>query len=517
VIIKNKLAVVAKKLLAQAKRSRGGILVLNLLVIAILANSLTRFFNPRLDFTENKIHSLSPATKTVLSQLDDLVTIKAFISEQLPPQLSPVKENLVWFLDNYQKTSQGKVRVDYLDPITDKNAEKLASQFNVPPIQFSNLEKDKFQVTNGYLSLVITYEDKVQPITSLQDLPNLEYNLTSAIKKIISQDEIVVAFSSGHNETAPENTTFITQVLSQVYRQETVNLSEEGLEETEFNPEIDVLVINGPAREFGPKAKAVIDKIIQKQVGILFLIDQFSVAQGLFPVQLKVGLDDLLAHYGFNLQQNLILDPAAAMAGFRSEQGSFITLYPFWPKITPQGFNQDIPVTASLESLVLPWVSQIKLDNEAQALASTSSRSWQQASPTNLAPNQPFTPDEENRGPFVVAAIQTKPVEPFFEETPKGESVRMAVVADADFVKNDHLNNNPENASFFLNLIDFLAQDDQLIAIRSKPIISRPIKPLEENQKQLVKGINLGSPIVITLALWAGVNLWRKKKSALPA
>lgn len=491
--------------------------------IVVISPWISRSFNFGLDLTENKIHSLSPVTKKIITSLKEPVTIKAFISQELPPQLSPLKNQLTWFLESYRQISPGKIKIEFLDPIKDQEAEKEARRYNLPPLEFSTLEKDKFQLSRGYLSVVVEKGEKNQPLIALQDLPNLEYHLTAAIKKVTQEGEKTIAFSVGHDETPLEEISLARKVIEQTYRWRFLDL---GGDNPQFNDQFDLLIINGPQEEFNQEAKIILDQLIQRGKGIIFLLDQFLVGEELWVHHLNLNLEDLLSHYGLKIKKELIIDPSAALAGFRTDQGSFIIPYPYWPKITPEGLNQHSPVTASLETLTFPWVSPVEPDKGAEWLIKTSPRSWSLKEGFILTPGEKLTPGENKQEEKIIAAIQTNPQKSFYSPSPsssqlrklkidqfinQGEKIKIALVGDADFIKNGHLVNQKENLTFLLNLIDFLIQEDDLISLRSKPVLSRPIKPLTEQEKQLVMAANFIFPVIFALSIWTGINFLRKR------
>jgi gliding-associated putative ABC transporter substrate-binding component GldG len=522
--IRKKLTALFKDIVAQTKQNLSLLLMFNLLIIAVLTTLLGSALNWRLDLTANKIHSLSPATKKILKNLDDIVVIKAFISENLPAPLIPLKNNLVWFLENYQKESHGQVRVEILDPSKNQKIENQAVQAGITPLQFSTLEQDKFQVSKGYLGIVVSFGEKQKTIPAIQDIPNLEYYLTSAIKKVTSQKQKIIAFSSGNGETPLNQTTLIRKAISQSYSNQTVNLSSES---ARFDPGVDLVVVNNPTKIFSKNGQIVLDQFIQKGKGVVILADSFNVDEGMVINKVENGLDEFLSHYGFKISKEIIFDPQAALAAFRTQQGNFILPYPLWPKISPQGFNKNIPATGSLESLVLPWVSPMDVNGEVDWLVKTSPQSAILTNPYLITPDQKFSVKPDTKGEKVVAAIRLKGADSFFknkepdkktlkklkigEFNKNSDNIKLAVVTDADFIKDIHLRNNPENANFFLNLIDYLLQETDLLSIRGKPIINRPIRELSPQQKQTVKALNFAFPIVFLGSCYLILNRLRKR------
>ena len=62
------------------------------------------------------------------------------------------------------------------------------------------------------------------------------------------------------------------------------------------------------------------------------------------------------------------------------------------------------------------------------------------------------------------------------------------------------------NLSFFMNIVDWLAQDEDLIQIRTRNVTARPLKDVSTGTKQFVKYANiLGPPILVILL---GIVIW---------
>ena len=65
-----------------------------LLVGLILLNLISRDNFHRFDLTDNKKFSLSPSSKTIVSKLDDRLTIKVYFSDDLPSELGNTRRFL---------------------------------------------------------------------------------------------------------------------------------------------------------------------------------------------------------------------------------------------------------------------------------------------------------------------------------------------------------------------------------------------------------------------------------------
>src|SRR3972149_207272 len=110
--------------------SIGILLVIGVLILLnLIAN--TRFF--QLDLTEGKIYSLSQASKQVVSNLEDPLTIKVFASENLSAQLNDVKRYLNDLLAGYRAYGGGNLHYEFVNPGNDEELEKEAQGYRIPP------------------------------------------------------------------------------------------------------------------------------------------------------------------------------------------------------------------------------------------------------------------------------------------------------------------------------------------------------------------------------------------------
>ncbi len=65
--------------------------ILLVIGIIILVNLIVSKYFFRLDYTADQRYTLSQATKDILNQLNEPVTISAYFSEDLPPNIEQVR------------------------------------------------------------------------------------------------------------------------------------------------------------------------------------------------------------------------------------------------------------------------------------------------------------------------------------------------------------------------------------------------------------------------------------------
>lgn len=479
----------------------------NTLIIAgILAvlNFLSYQIFATWDLTQNKDYSISEVSKRTARELDDIVNIKAYFSGNLPARYINLPQEVKDIVDSYQKFSKGKIRLEFIDP---KDDQELISELQIkgiPQLQFNVLEKDKYQVVNGYLGMSIQYGDKIEVIPVIQSTADLEYEITSKLKKLTAEEPAVIGYVTSHGTLDSSNEIKrATAALSSLYEMEPVDLTAA----EDVPDKIKTLIIAGPKEEFKGEERAVLDKFLMKGGSLMFLLDGVKVENNLQAAANATGLDPLLESYGLKLNRDLVLDPSSGIASFNQGFITFNINYPFWPKILNDGFDKDNAAVARLETVILPWVSSVdvikdKIDPEnlVSYLVKSSQKSSVMTDQFNLNPQQDFSSGNLNQYNLAVAVFGK-----FKSAIGNGETAngRIVLVGDSDFLR-DNMQTQNDNAVFFQNLVDSLTLDGNLISIRSKGISSRPLKELEEANKAALRYGNVFglTALVIAFGLW---------------
>ncbi|MFB6240368.1 MAG: Gldg family protein [Gemmatimonadota bacterium] len=171
-----------------------------LLGIFVVVNLLGRHIRGRWDLTPGNAYTISDATRETLTGLDDVVTVKFFVSEELPAQVSHVKRDVVDLLRDYESIAGDDFRLQRIDPGSGESARQQARQAGIPPIQFNVLGQGQMQVQQGWMGISLQYADDSQQIPVIRESANLEYRLTSAIHALTAESKPTVGFLTGHGE-----------------------------------------------------------------------------------------------------------------------------------------------------------------------------------------------------------------------------------------------------------------------------------------------------------------------------
>ena len=205
-----------------------------LLVGLILLNLISRDNFHRFDLTDNKKFSLSPSSKTIVSKLDDRLTIKVYFSDDLPSELGNTRRFLQDILEEYQALSDD-VSFFFHAPESDSELEEQARKDGIQPVQMQALENDQMVVKKVYLGMVLLFENKKEIIPLIQSTAGLEYMISTKIKSLINIDKKTIGLMALNDEELPK-TDNLTSQLNQHYNFRTID------SRTDIPENIDVLL-----------------------------------------------------------------------------------------------------------------------------------------------------------------------------------------------------------------------------------------------------------------------------------
>jgi gliding-associated putative ABC transporter substrate-binding component GldG len=512
----------------------------------------------RIDLTENGNYTISNSTISTLEDLDDLVTIKVYFSEELPPHFVSVKQDINDVLNEYQAYADGNIRIRYIDPNSDEEFLNEVKSLGIPEVKMNIVGKDKLEVQSGYLGMGIFYEDNNEIIPVIQNTGNLEYQLTSAIAKVTREEAKTIGFLEAHGEHgafdanpyATENTqqpdyTLLRRELEKNYNVRGVNLQQD----QNSLSEIDTLIVAGPKESIDQYELFLIDQFILAGNNVVFLVDTVHIQPGLIASKIETGLNDFLGHFGIKIIQDVVYDQQShASANFTQGIFNFAIPYPFWVKSSGENLSQNNPIVAFLESLIFTWASPLQIEPkdgiESEILAYTTEQSGITNGAFRFDPNQQIQNDNPKKYPM--AALQRGSFTSFFkdkdipskeipaqnqEEQPTIEplnfdlanridsaelSSSILVIGDSDSFTDRTLQNFPQNAVFIQNAIDAITLDRSLIDVRAKLLTQRPLEETTDGQKSFIKwfGILFTPSIVIIYGFMRMHMRNRKRKFA---
>lgn len=471
-----------------------------ILVIAILIviNALSDSLFFRLDFTADKRYTLSKATKNILRSLDEPVTVTAYFTEDLPPDIATTRRDFKDLLVEYASVSKGMVLYEFINPNEDQEAEQKAYQSGIQPVIVSSREKDEAVQKKVFLGAKVQKGEKTEIIPFMQPGAAMEYALSTAIKKISVTDKPVVGFIRGHGEPSLAAMGQVMEQLSVLYDVEEVNLNDS-------LPRLDkyiTVVIVGPKDTVPDHHLQLFDSYLAQGGNLMIAMDRvegdLSSVRG---VSLETGMAPWLNEKGINVENNFVVDANCGSVGVQQRQGMFNfttnVKFPYLPLIVNFA---DHPITGGLEQVIFPFASSISYTGDTAnmflPIATTSEKSGTQTPPVYFDVNKKW-----NDNDFPLSEL---PVGVIVEGTLAGNATSsMVVFSDGEFPVNGEGRNarqiSPDNVNLFVNSVDWLSDDTGLIDLRTKGVTSRPLDQVEEGKKAFLKWFNFLLPILLIL------------------
>jgi ABC-type uncharacterized transport system involved in gliding motility auxiliary subunit len=454
--------------------------VLIVLGILIAVNYLSTRQNKRWDLTANQQYSLSEQTVKLLRELDSPVKFLVF---DKPDQFDRFRARLT----EYQYQNPGRVSVDYVD----------ADQRPVQTKQYN---------VDTYGTVVIEYKDRTERVTS-----DSEQELTNGLIKAITGQQKKVYFVQGHGEkdTASSERDGYQSIAQALGRD---NYAVEKLvlaQNKEVPADASVVVIAGPRGDVLPQEGDMVRRYLQRGGHLMVLLDPPDSKDNTMPV-----LDGLLKEWSVDVGTNVVIDASGVGQIFGGDASVPVAATYSQHPIT-QRFNM---LTAyPLARSVAPTGSATE-GRVAQTIIETSARSWAES---DLKPNGEVALNPEagdKAGPVSVGVAVTAPVaeavQPASNTTPpandpgqKPES-RMTVIGDSDFVANFALGIQG-NRDLFMNAVNWLAQQEGLIAIRAREPSDRRITLTAQRSVAIMWMSLLVIPAVV---FGAGVFTWWRRR-----
>ncbi len=492
-----------KPMLSQMKPGRrfsGALLVASIILINLL---VARFGLVSFDLTKDQRYSLSPPAKEILSQLPDQVTVKVYISSNIPAKFNPVKNYVLTTLLNMQRQSRQRLRVEVYDPDKDPDKAQEARDYQLPQADFSVIEKDQFQVKRGYFGLVILFTDRSETIPFFGQIDSFEYEFIRRLLKLTASTEPKLYLSTGSGEDWQSANTFY-QELGKSYNLVRLDLATDNLTEVVDNKTQAILVYN-------PQNK-IDDKVVSQlkawwQTGgknVILFLDGMTMDDKFQPRFNFDKYSKLLSLFNLKMKPQLVLSRQGEVIPMQANNLPFpvFRYYGFWLKATIKDVNQDLAWYKDLVGTVWPWTAALTypIDNKDY-------RSIIEFKGVNLIDCPcSLQPEAVGFDPKQAKTVTTGLI--YLPETDK--EGKFIAVADADFVSDNMLNRYPQNLKAALDSVDQLAFDERLARLRSRIVKDRSLKPINQAQKQRFKLAFLLSPVGMIIAL-AGLSILATK------
>lgn len=403
-------------------------------------------------------------------------------------------------------------------------------------------------------------------------IQNLEFTFLNAIHKLSRFQKPRVAFIKGHGEMDDRFLVDIRKTLSEDYNVENITIDENinSLTAKEIKDSVnntyryrnlfDALIIVQPTTAFSEKDKFIIDQFIMHGGGVLWLVDPVFVSMDslqnenvTYATPMRLNLDDQLFTYGVRLNTDLIMDinclPITMITGMTGNTPQFnLVPWYYFPLITPISTH---PIVRNMNALKTQFVSSIdtlKVDGVKKTiLLSSSDYSRLVKTPVpvdlNVARQKPdMRLYNKKRIPVAVLlegkfnslyAYRVPPSlsnEPMIGFQEQSKETAMIVVSDGDIIRNQMHRKTGEplplgydqdsrmflgNKDFILNAVSYLADNNNLLSIRSRELKIRMLdKTAIEEDRLFWQILNVVAPVVLLVIFGFAWFAVRKRRYA---
>jgi gliding-associated putative ABC transporter substrate-binding component GldG len=469
-----------------------------IILILLVVNLLSNEFHIRLDLTENRQYTLSKATLNILDELEEPVTIQAYFSEDLPPDIGKTRRDFQELLIEYANRSDGMVLFEFINPNEKEEYESEATRKGIQPVLINLREKDQVKQQKAYLGAQLSMGERQEVIPFVQPGAAMEYALSSAIKKIAITDKPVIGFLQGHGEPSLNELSQLALQLDVLYTSQQVTLTDS----TDIPSAVKTLVVVAPRDSVSSGDLAKLDGFLARGGRMVLALDRVDGNfQNAFGTSVETGLEGWLQSKGIVIDPSFVIDAKCGQVTITQQQGPFTMQIPVaFPYIPIAGTFADHPATEGLETVIFEFASPIRFMGDTTKtytpLVFTSDKSGSQPAPLYFDVQKQWTEaDLPQSGLVMAAALEGK-------LTPGAES-KMIVISDGGFaVSGPPQQQRPvqgDNVSLLSNAVDWLSDDTGLIELRTKGVTGRPIRELEDTTKTLLKYLNFLLPLLLVV------------------
>ncbi len=446
----------------------------NAIVLVVILVAMTGLVNyaadknaTQWDFTATSQYSLSDQTLKLLAELERAVTIV-----QLDRRSSP--QVVATDLLKLYADASPLLDVVLIDPEAEP---ERAVTYTSPsaPVELG--------------TILVEVDGRRQQVTSAT-----ESEVTNALIRAIKGDVKKIYFTSGHGEkvTTDESATGLSVVNDKLngsaYQTETLNLARSVDSGATVVPDdAAVVVIAGPRSDFLDIELDALDAYLDRGGSVIFLVDPVNQAD-------VSELTGFVVELGVVAGEDVVVDVLA-----QSPVYPVIQNYSSHPIVS--SFGNAMSIFALARSITMAPV--VPEGTEMLELFTTADQnSWAETDLEELT--QRSSPKAgQRRGPIGLAMAAT------VDHGGERPDARFVVVGDSDFIANELAAAPIRNADLFLNMVNWTAQDEDLISIR-------PREPSERRvlmNDQQVRNVFFLSLIVLPgIVVVTGASLWWSRR-----
>ena len=474
---------IAMFLVGRQARIGANILVMTLAFFIIVALLNFLFFRnfQRFDVTYTRFFSLAPQTVQILENLDVEIRANAFLVDD-----DFRRQQVEDILNEFSRNSPN-FSYRFVDPELNRSVALTYNVTQFPAIVIENMEVGTFQAAFP--------ASEQQLLTSVLVVTGVEtkkvYILTGHKERSSTRDIATGLIEPLGFDLALEG------LLRDNYSVQALNL----MQLSHVPDDAAALVIAGPTQELDKQEYNALDDYLSSGGRLIIMLDPNS----------PQSFRDLISEWGIKTYTDTLADAGSSVAGhvltplMQRANGQFISTELSGLGITSQIDVVFFPGATAIGSTVL--AEDIPPQTRFVPLAMTTQASWLETNVDNPRPD----PELDLPGPF--------PVSSALEACAKIEAIpvrcqnnmpltKIVAFGDSDFISNEFYTSR-DNSDLFLNSVNFLTDDYDLISIRPKVFPVRELV-LTSNQRDFIQWSSWFLPPILLLIMASWI-WWRRR------
>jgi ABC-type uncharacterized transport system involved in gliding motility auxiliary subunit len=513
-----------KKQLETFLYSTIGIAAVALILIAF--NFIAAKGRQRIDLTAERAYTLSPGTRAILAKLDTPIQIRFYCTKNataMPILLSTYAQRVEDLLGEYRQASKGKIEVQRLNPEPDSDAEDSARLDGVEGQQLRSGEK-------VYLGLSVGMLDQKQAIPFLTPDRErlLEYDISRAIARVMTAEKPVIGVMSSLPVMGQMNPMAIQMrqqrqqnpwaFISELMRD--FNVKQVEVTADKVPDDIKVLVVIHP-KAASDNLQYLLDQFVLRGGKLIAFVDPICAldrppsAPGQMPPVSSSTLDKLFKAWGLTFETARVVADMEHVAQLQEGPNPAVLA------LNETAINKDDVVTANADNLVMAFAGTfsgtpadgltktvlIKSSKHSDLVDTMTAQYAGSQMTNNLTPSGTeyplairltgrFKTAFPDGKPKPVASPEPKPeekpAEPGLKESAEPSTV--VLIGDADMIQDPLTIREVQaigqrlimplnsNLSFAQSVVEQLAGDSNLIAVRSRASRERPFTVVQKMQ-----------------------------------
>ncbi len=338
------------------------------LAIAVGLNIIAGFAKHRFDLTAEKLFTLSDGTKQILQDLDTPAEIRLYATRDdriMPPRLKTHVQRVEDFLSEFQRNSNGKIKITKYNPEPDSDAEDSARLDGVDAVSVGSQQSLSF-TERVYLGLAVNMLDSTVAIPFLHPdrEQQLEYEIIRAISEVMAVEKPVIGVMSSlpifgqpsnpMNPTQSQPPWIVIQRLRQLFTLREIETTAESIEK-----EITVLIVVHP-KDLSEATEYALDQFVLRGGKLLAFLDPLAYVDQqptpnrmMPPPPSSSNLENLLKAWGFEFNAGKVVADMSFAENVSSNRQSPPQRHPAVLGINDKGINRSDIATAQLDKLLM--------------------------------------------------------------------------------------------------------------------------------------------------------------------